>query len=180
MSWGCNAGNTRQTTLAAEEEAAAAGTQLNNATLLALLLGQLTVGVDHSPTAVDATWPDEEHIDLARHAIENPYLMVPDPKNADHALCVECGIFAASTSVVPAPGSVPEWPACRGMFPLTHCRSCATADGTKDYIFDAASCGCGASRGSSGGRLICHACCIGNNEVRVCSTVGCDKKRTKK
>ena len=70
-------------------------------------MGRMTVGVNPSPTAAaDATWPDEEHVALARHAIENPFLVVPHPKNVDHPLCVECGVFAASTLVVPAPGSI--------------------------------------------------------------------------
>jgi hypothetical protein len=111
MSWGCGAGNTRSTTLAAEKEAAAAGTQLDNATLINILMGRMTVGVNSLPTAADATWPDEEHVALARHAIENPFLVIPHPKNGNHPLCVKCGIFAASTLVVP-PGSIPEWPAC--------------------------------------------------------------------
>ena len=102
MSWGCGAGNTRGTTLAAEKEAAAAGTQLDNATLINILMGRMTVDVNPSPRAADATWPDEEHIALARHAIENPFHVIPHPKNVDHPLCGECGIFAASTLVVPA------------------------------------------------------------------------------
>ena len=102
MSWGCGAGNTRSTTLAAEKEAAAEGTQLDNATLIDTLIVRMTVDVNPSPTAADATWPDEEHVALARHAIENPFLVIPHPKNTDHPLCVECGIFAASTLVVPA------------------------------------------------------------------------------
>ena len=122
MSWGCGAGNTRSTTLAAEKEAAAAGTKIDNATLIDLLMGRMTVGVNPSPTAANATWPDKEHVALARHAIENPFLVIPHPKNADHPLCRECGNFATSTLVVPAPGSIPEWPACKGMFPTTHCR----------------------------------------------------------
>ena len=105
MSWGCGAGNTRSTTLAAEKEAAAAGTQIDNATLIDILVGRMSVGVNPSPTAADATWPDEEHVALARNAIENPFLVIPHPKNADHPLCVECGIFASSTLVVPAPES---------------------------------------------------------------------------
>ena len=96
MSWGCGAGNTRSTTLAAEKEAAAAGTQLDNATLINILMGRMTVGVNSLPTAADATWPDEEHVALARHAIENPFLVIPHPKNRNHPLCVKCGIFAAS------------------------------------------------------------------------------------
>ena len=128
MSWGCGAGNTRSTTLAAEAEAAAAGTQIDNQILIDMLMGRMTVGVNPSPTAADGTWPDEEHVALARHAIEHPFLVVPHPKNADHPLCVKCGIFAASTLVVLAPGSIPEWPACKGMFPNTHCRSRQVAD----------------------------------------------------
>jgi hypothetical protein len=53
MSWGCGAGNTRSTTLAAKKEAAAAGTQIDNATLLNILMGRMTVDVNPSPTAAD-------------------------------------------------------------------------------------------------------------------------------
>ena len=42
MSWGCNTGRTRSTTLAAEEDAAAAGTRMDNATLVKLLMGEGT------------------------------------------------------------------------------------------------------------------------------------------
>jgi hypothetical protein len=111
MSWGCGVGNTRSTTLAAEKEAAAAGTQIDNATLLNILMGRMTVDVNPLPTAADATWPDKEHVALNRHAIENLFLVVPHPKNADHYLCVKCGIFARYTLVVSAPGSILEWPA---------------------------------------------------------------------
>ena len=97
MSWGYGAGNTRSTTLAAEKEAATAGTQFDNATLIDILMGRMTAGVNPLPTAANATWPDEEHVAPARHAIENPFLVIPHPKNADHPLCVKCGIFAAST-----------------------------------------------------------------------------------
>ena len=173
MSYG--SGNTRSNTLAAEAEAAPAGTQLDNETLLNLLLGRLNVGVNPAPTAADATWPDKEHIALARHAIENPFLVVPHPKNADHPLCGECGIFAASTLVVPAPGSLSKWPACKGMFPTTHCRSCATADVANEYVFEAASCGCGVTRSTQ--RLTCSECFIGENKLRDCSTEGCGEKR---
>ena len=62
----------------------------------------MTVDVNPLPTVADATWPDEEHITLARHASENPFLVIPHRKNADHPLCVKCGIFATSTLVVPA------------------------------------------------------------------------------
>ena len=140
MSWYCGAGYTRRNTLAAEAEAAAAGTQIDNQTLIDLLMGRLTVGVNPSPTAADATWPDEEHVALARHAIENPFLIIPHPKNADHPLCVKCGNIAASTLVVPAPGTITEWPVCKGMFPITHCRSCATADVENDYVYNPVSC----------------------------------------
>ncbi len=102
MSWGCGAGNTRKTTLAAEAEAAAAGTHLDNETLLNLLMGELTVGVNPSPTAAIATWPDADHIARAIYATEHPFKVIPHPKNGDHPLCVECGNFAASTLVVPA------------------------------------------------------------------------------
>ena len=123
MSWKCSAaaGITRGTTLAAEEEAAATGTQLDNASLIDILMGRITVDVDPTPTA--AEWPDEQHIALAWHAIEPPFLVVPHTKNADHSLCVACGIFSANTLVVPDPGTMPEWLACKGMFPITHCRS---------------------------------------------------------
>ena len=175
MSWGCDAGNTRSTTLADEAEAAAAGTQIDNQTLIDILMGKMTVGVNPSPTAADGTWPDEEHVALARHAIKHPFLVVPHPKNADHPLCVECGIFAASTLVVLAPGSIPEWPACKGMFPNTHCRSCATADVENEYVFEAASCGCGVTRSTQ--RLTCSECFMGENKLRDCSTEGCGEKR---
>jgi hypothetical protein len=138
------AGFTRGTTLAAEEEAADTGTQLDNASLIDILMGRMTVDVD--PTPMAAEWPDEEHIALARHVIKHPFLVVPQPKNADQSLCVVCGIFSANTLVVPDPGTVPEWPACKGMFPITHCRSCAMDYAEKDYIFNVASCGCGVSR----------------------------------
>ena len=175
MSWGCGAGNTRSTTLAAEAEAVAAGTQLDNTTILNLLLGRLAVDVNPSPTAADATWPDEEHVASARLATENPFLVVPHPKNADHSLCGECGIFAASTLVVPAPGSIAKWPACKGMFPNTHCQSCATVDVENEYVFEAVSCGCGVSRNSH--RLICNQCFKAENESRDCVTEGCGNKR---
>ena len=99
--------------MADEAEAAPAGTQIDNQTLINILMGKMTIGVNPLPTAADGTWPDKEHVALARHAIEHPFLVVPHPKNADHPLCVECGIFAASTLVVLAPGSIPEWPACK-------------------------------------------------------------------
>ena len=38
MSWGCNTGRTRSTTLAAEEDADDAGTLMDNATLVAILM----------------------------------------------------------------------------------------------------------------------------------------------
>jgi hypothetical protein len=127
------------------------------------------------PTAADATWPDEEHVALARHAIENPFLVVPHPKKADHPLCGECGIFAASTLVVPAPGSIPEWPACKGMFPTTNCRSCATADVENKYVYDPASCGCGVTQTTQ--RLTCSQCFKAENESKNCDTEGCGEKR---
>jgi len=161
VSWGCGAGNTRSTTLAAEKEAAAAGTQLDNATLINILMGRMTVDVNPSPTAADATWLDEEHVALALH----PVSCNPPPK----ALCVKCGIFAASTLVIP------KWPACKGMFPTTHCRSCATADVENEYVFEAASCGCGVSRSTR--RLACSECYKAENESRNCSTEGCGEKR---
>ena len=180
MSWRCNAGNTRSTTLAAEAEAAAAGTQLDNETLLNLLMGRLTVGVNPSPTAADGTWPDEEHVALARHAIEHPYLVVPHPKNADHPLCVKCGNIAASTLVVPAPGSIPEWPECKGMFPNTHCRSCATDDAANKYVYEPASCGCGVTWSNNNNRVICKQCSNAENESKDCDTEGCVNKRNGK
>ena len=175
MSWGCGAGNTRSTTLAAEAEAAAAGTQLDNETLLNLLMGELTVGVNPSPTAAIATWPDADHIARSIYAMEHPYEVIPHPKNGDHPLCVKCGNFAASTLVIPAPGSTPEWPACKGMFPNTHCRSCATADVENEYVFEAASCGCGVTRSTE--RLTCKQCFIAENESKICNKEGCGNKR---
>ena len=177
MSWGCGAGNTRRNTLAAEAEAAAAGTQLDNQTLINLLMGRLTVGVNPSPTAADGMWPDEEHVALARDAIEHPYLVVHHPKNADHPLCVKCGNIniAASALVVPAPGSITEWPACKGMFPNTHCRSCATADVKNKYVYEPASCGCGVPRSTQ--RLTCNQCFKAENEAKKCETEGCGEKR---
>ena len=105
---------------------------------------------------------NEEHVALARHAIENPFLIIPHPKNADHPLCGECGIFAASTLVVPAPGSIPEWPACKGMFPTTHCQSCARADDENEYVFEAANCRCGILWSTR--RLTCNQCHKAKNE----------------
>jgi hypothetical protein len=175
MSWGCGAGNTRSTTLAAEKEAAAAGTKIDNATLIDILMGRMTVGVNPSPTAADATWPDEEHVALARHAIENPFLVILHPKNVDHPLRGECGNFAASLLVVPAPGSIPEWPACKGMFPTTHCRSCATADIENKYIYDPTGCGCRVIRTTQ--RLTCSQCFKAENESKNCDTEGCGEKR---
>ena len=74
MSWGCGTGNTRSTTLAAEEEAAAAGTQPDNATLINIIMGRMTVGVNPLPTAANVTWPDEEHVKLARHASSTRFM----------------------------------------------------------------------------------------------------------
>ena len=175
MSWGCGVGNTRSTTLAAEKEAAAAGTQLDNATLINILMGRMTVDVNPLPTAADATWPDEEHVVLARHAIENPFLVVPHPKNTDHHLCVKCGIFARYTLVVPAPGSLLEWLVCKGMFLTTHCRLCAAADVENEYVYDPVSCGCGVSRPTRG--LACSECYKAENESRNCSMEGCGEKK---
>jgi hypothetical protein len=92
MSLYCGTGNTRSNTLAAEAEAAAAGTQLDNETLLNLLLERLNVGVNPSPTAADVTWPDEEHIASARLAIENPFLVVPTQRMRT-TLCVGNAVF---------------------------------------------------------------------------------------
>ncbi len=176
MSWGCGAGNTRRTTLAAEKEAAAAGNQIDNATLTNILMGKMTVGVNPSPTAADVSWPDEEHVALARHAIENPFLVIPHPKNAEHRLCVVCGNFAASTLVVPAAGSIPEWPGCKGMFPYTHCRSCATADDKNEYVFKPVDCGCGVSRNSK--LCKCSQCIKEVNMSKICNAEGCGEKRS--
>jgi hypothetical protein len=175
MSWGCGAGNTRSTTLAAEAEAAAAGTQLDDETLLNLLMGELTVGVNPSPMAAIATWPDADHIARSIYAVEHPYEVIPHPKNGDHPLCVECGNFAASTLVVPAPGAILEWPACKGKFPNTHCRSCAMADVENKYVFEAANCGCGVTRSTE--RLACNQCFKAENALKDCSTDGCGGKR---
>jgi hypothetical protein len=179
MSWACRAraGNTRSTTRAAEEEAAATGTQLGNVSLpdILMLMGRMTVDVDPTPTA--AEWPDEEHITLARHAIEHPFLVVPHPKNAGHSLCVVCGIFAAITLVVPDSGTVPEeWPACKGMFPLTHCRSCAMDEAKNKYVYIAAPCGCGVLLSGNRG-TICNACYNGENMLKDCNGEGCGRKR---
>ncbi len=89
MSCGCNAGRTRSTTLVAEEDAAAAGTRMDNATLVKLLMGEFTNDEDDDPTPTAAepmvaVWPDEKHIKSAISAVENPYLVVPHPKNANH------------------------------------------------------------------------------------------------
>jgi hypothetical protein len=129
MSWSCNASRTRSTT-AAEE---AAGTQTNNAKLLKILMGEWTDDGDddHRPTAGEpmvAVWPEEKHIESAISAVENPYLVVPHPKNANHPMCKGCGEFAANTLVVPDPGTVPKWPACVGKYPNTHCLECARKD----------------------------------------------------
>ena len=109
------------------------------------------------------------------HAIEHPYLVVPHPKNVDHPLCVKCGKIAASTLVVPAPGSIPEWPACKGMFPTTHCQSCATSNVENEYVYEVASCGCGVTRSTR--RLVCPQCYKEENESRECDTEGCREKR---
>jgi hypothetical protein len=116
MSWRCNASKTRSATLAAEEDAAAAGTQMDNESLVKLLMGEFTDDEDNDPTPttaepVAAEWPDEKHIKSAIFAVENPYLVVPHPKNANHPMCEGCGDFAANTLVVPDPGTVPKWPA---------------------------------------------------------------------
>jgi hypothetical protein len=148
MNWGCGAGNTRSTTLAAVKEVATAGSILDDETLVDILMGRMTVDVNPLPTAADATWPDDKHIALDRHAIQHLFLVVPHPKNADHSLCVKCGIFAASTLVVLAL----QWPACKqGMFPTTHCQSCATANVENKYVCDVASCGCGGCGARVGG-----------------------------
>jgi hypothetical protein len=184
MSWRCNASKTRSATLAAEEDAAAAGTQMDNESLVKLLMGEFTDDEDNDPTPttaepVAAEWPDEKHIKSAIFAVENPYLVVPHPKNANHPMCEGCGDFAANTLVVPDPGTVPKWPACKGMFPLTHCTECARKDflatGT-EYVFNAATCGCGATRCSSE-RTICFSCSKGNNALKDCGTEGCGGER---
>jgi hypothetical protein len=163
MSWGCNAGRTRSTTLAAEEDAAAAGTLMDNTTLVKLLMGEGTDDEDDDPmpTAAKpmaAVWPDEKHIKSAISAVENPYLVVPHPKNVNHPMCEGCGEFAANTLVVPETWL--KWPEYKGMFPLTHCTECTKKDflatGTK-YVFNAATCGCRAAHSLSE-RTICSAC----------------------
>jgi hypothetical protein len=138
-------------------------------------MGRMTVNDNPSPMAANVTWPDKEHVALARHAIENPYLVIPHPKNANHPLCVKCGIFSACTLVVPAPESIPEWPACKGMFPTTHCRSCATADVDNEYIFEVATCGCGVTRSSKVNA--CIQCYKEENGSKDCYTEGCGEKR---
>jgi hypothetical protein len=173
MSWKCVPWNTRGTTLEAEKEAAAAGTKLDNASLIDILMGRMTVNDNPLPIVANVTWPDKEHVAQARHAIENPFLVIPHPKNADHPLCMECGIFAASTLVVPA--SIPEWPACKGMFPYTHCWSCATADNKNEYVFEPVSCGCGVSRRPQ--RSKCYECDKGVNQSKICLTEGCGEMR---
>ena len=74
---------------------------------------------------------------------------------------------------------MPKWPACKGMFPLTHCTECARKDflatGT-EYVFNAATCGCGATRCSSE-RTICFSCSKGNNALKDCGTEGCGGER---
>ena len=84
--------------------------------------------------------------------------------------------FSANTLVVLAPGSVPKWPECVGKFSLTHCRSCAAKDTKNEYVFNAASCGCGDSRDHSNS-IICNACPVGNNLSKDCSREGCGSKR---
>jgi hypothetical protein len=125
---------------------------MDNATLVKLLMGEFTDDEDDDPTptaaeTVAAVWLDEKHIKSSISAIENPNLVVPHPKNANHPMCEGCGEFAANTLVVP--GTVPKWPECKGMFPLTHCTECARKDflatGT-EYIWYTATCGCGATR----------------------------------
>ena len=184
MSWHYNASRTRSTTLAAEEDAAAAGTLMDNATLVKLLTGEFTDDEDDDPTPTAAkpmvaVWPDKKHIKSAISAVENPYLVVPHPKNVNHPMCEGCGEFAANTLVVSDPGTMPKWPACKGMFPLTHCTECARKDflatGT-EYVFNAATCGCGATH-SWKGSTICSACCKGNNALKDCGTEGCGGKR---
>ena len=61
------------------------------------------------------------------------------------------------------------------MFPTTHCRSCATADVKNEYVFEAASCGCGVLQSSQ--RLACTQCYKAENESRNCNTEGCGEKR---
>ncbi len=106
-------------------------------------------------------------------AVENPYLVVPHPKNVNHPMCEGCGEFAANTLVVPE--TLLKWPEYKGMFPLTHCTECAKKDflatGTK-YVFNAATCGCRAAHSLSE-RTICSACFKGGTE-------GCGGKRAGK
>ena len=86
--------------------------------------------------------------------------------------------LTANSLVVPDPGTVLKWPECMGMFPRTHCTECARKDhlatGTK-YIFNAAICGCGATRCHS--LKICSACVKENIAMKDCSTEGCGEKR---
>ena len=172
--WSAAAGFTRGTTLAAEEEAAATGTQLDNASLIDILMGRMTVDVDPTPTA--AEWPDEEHVALARRVIEHPFLVVPQPKNADHSLCVVCGIFSANTLVVPDPGTVQEWPACKGMFP-TRIVDRAQWTMPKKITFlmwhpvDAE------FRVALGTSVNCNACYKEKNTLKDCNREGCVRKR---
>ena len=49
------------------------------------------------------------------------------------------------------------------------------ATGT-EYVFNAATCGCGATH-SWKGSTICSACCKGNNALKDCGTEGCGGKR---
>jgi hypothetical protein len=75
----------------------------------------------------------------------------------------------------PGPGIYTKWPACKGMFPNTNCRSCATADVENEYVYDPASCGCGVLRKDRASN--CSECDKERNELRDCDTEGCGKKR---
>ena len=54
-----------------------------------------------------AVWPDEKHIKSVISAVENKYLVVPHPKNANHQMCEDYGEFTANTLVV-LPGTMPK------------------------------------------------------------------------
>ena len=50
------------------------------------------------------------------------------------------------------------------------------ATGT-EYVFNAATCGCGATRSLKNVGTICYACFKGNNVLKDCDTMGCGSKR---
>ena len=72
-------------------------------------------------------------------------------------------------------GIYTKWPACKGMFPTTNCRSCATADIENECVYDPASCGCGVLRKDRASN--CSECDKERNELRDCDTEGCGQKR---